>query len=133
MARTREEIQADMDRLTAELAEADAEVSEAVEEMAEVVDEAIEAHEEATEDAADEVVDEVVEAIEEAAEEVIEESPLADEGDEPAAERDVVAEVIARLEERYDLTPRAVVTTEEVAVEEVTTPQPEHWTRRKVW
>jgi chromosome segregation ATPase len=133
MARSRDEIQADLERLQTELAEADGEVSDTVDDISEVVEEAVEAHEDIAEEAAEEVAEEVEEAIEEAAEEVVEESPLAEEGEEDTATREVAALVIAELQDKYDLTPRAVVTDDVSEAVEVVEPEPEHWYRRKLW
>ena len=135
MPRTRAEIQADLDRLQAELESADEEVTETVDEIVEVLEEAEEVHDEVTEEAADEIVTEIVDEIEEAAETVAEESPVTD--SEETAEDEVAAKVVTILAERYNLhpvsqTPDVVVVTDEAAVETVA-PVSEHWKNRKVF
>lgn len=134
MPRSKAEIQADIDRLNGELGEAVDDEVEAAGELGEVLDEAQEAHDEAVDEAADEVADEVAEAVEDAAEAVAEDSPVVDTPAE--AEDDITEQVIAKLCDRFDLTPKVpvdVVVDDDTALVAETVPQPEHWSRRRIW
>jgi chromosome segregation ATPase len=128
--RSRDEIQADLDRLQSELAEADETVSEVLEEESEIIEEAIEAHDEAVEEAAEDAAEAIAEAVEDAADDAAEDSPLTDEPE--AVEDEVAARVIEILAEKYNLHP--VVTTE-VAVDDspVIAPVGEHFKYRKIF
>lgn len=137
MPRSKAEIEVDLERLNAELADAVDDVEEVIEEHEDVIEEAAEATEDAIEDAVEEVVEDVVEAVEEAAEEAAEDAPLIDEPED--AEAIVASRVIAELEQRYELTPRVAMVEEhhetimhdEPAPESA--PESSHWSRRKIF
>lgn len=124
MPRTRAEIEADLERLQAELSETDESMEETLDEVSE--------HEEAVEDAAEEVAAEIAEAVEDAAEDAADESPLTDNAE--AVEDEIAARVISILADKFNLHP--VVTEEVVMADEpaVThSPVGEHFKYRRVF
>lgn len=137
MGRTKAEIEADLERLQAELAENDKEFVETLEEQSEVIEEAIVAHEEQVQEAAEEVVAEITETVEAEAETVAAGSPLTD--SEEVVQDDIETRVTQILADKYGLSPVAAVeveVSETVADSEpapVVTPVSEHWKNKKVF